>query len=456
MLAAAALVACGDGSDANSATESGEVGALECGPNETACDAVCVDLDSDRDACGACGVVCGPSEVCSSGSCELSCGGGTTSCDGDCRDLDVDPEHCGACGSTCGADEVCAGGSCVFECPGELTDCEGSCRDLQTSPTTCGACDVACDAGEVCTAGSCTVSCQAGLTECSGTCVDITKDRANCGECGTACDQGEVCTTNGCALSCPSGQTDCNGTCVDTSKDRDNCGTCGTACDPGEVCSPNGCVTSCQSGLTECNAACVDTDNDPQNCGACGTLCDPGEACVSGGCEALGCSIEEVRLVEVSTGGPDYWVLENPCATSVDVGGLQLAGLDPSTNSTPSYFDLPAPTVLSAGQLLYILEMSATATLPSGASSVNASFFVGYEATPGAAWLCLGPCLVNDASNVLDYVAWGSVTEPTWLSMSPAPVTGVDPSNKAVLRVAGQGASPNFLASDWTAGPPSL
>lgn len=130
----------------------------DCGFCESCCGVGnCVDLDSDVNNCGACGISCGPGEQC---------------CSATCKDLQSDPLNCGACGTVCGADEVCDSGTC--KCP-ELT-CGGACVEF-TDPNHCTACGNACRSDQVCTTSGC--DCPSGQVECGGVCVTGTA----CGNC---------------------------------------------------------------------------------------------------------------------------------------------------------------------------------------------------------------------------------------------------------------------------------
>lgn len=71
---------------------------------ETPCDGVCVNLATDRDNCGACGVKCGAGE-CANATCH--CAVQKELCGGTCIDVSDDPENCGACGRSC------LGGACL-------------------------------------------------------------------------------------------------------------------------------------------------------------------------------------------------------------------------------------------------------------------------------------------------------------------------------------------------------
>jgi hypothetical protein len=274
--------------------------AAACASGLTRCGSECVDLNVERNHCGACGAVCKSDLVavaCRSGVCERAgsaCPEGQADCGEGCTDLSRNNFHCGACGKECDGDvgQVCQGGVCTgATCTGGLTDCAGSCVDLQTNPYHCGTCATVCPGADTdanpCIGGRCVDQCTAhGLTDCPGGCRDLSSDPANCGVCGNACQGGSclagVCT--GGALQCTSGLTDCGGVCVDTTNDAVNCGACGLECAYGETCGGGTCQSRCAAGQNYCNGACVDTASDPANCGFCGNPCGGFSECVSGAC----------------------------------------------------------------------------------------------------------------------------------------------------------------------------
>jgi hypothetical protein len=220
----------------------------------------CVDLGTDLENCGGCGVRCAPGEECRpTGECGLgacvceaeavaaSCpqAAGSVCCpDVGCTNIFSDPLNCGACGNDCTA-AVGAGpvgdacveidGAGVCSCGGLGAPCTGTtwcthvtspnqacgCRDLRADPNDCGTCGVVCDpASEDC---------------CDRVCVDVLSDTAHCGApgtgagCANACVRGEVCdggvcrcadaTRTRCGDSCDcdtaGGQICCDGECFD-------------------------------------------------------------------------------------------------------------------------------------------------------------------------------------------------------------------------------------------------
>ncbi|MQL82843.1 hypothetical protein Taro_015321 [Colocasia esculenta] len=63
------------------------------------CNNRCVDVSSDANSCGACGVRCPFSWTC---------------CNGVCIDPKTNPFHCGACNNRCAIGSVCSHGMCGY------------------------------------------------------------------------------------------------------------------------------------------------------------------------------------------------------------------------------------------------------------------------------------------------------------------------------------------------------
>jgi hypothetical protein len=185
------------------------MGTIQCGNR-------CVDLQTDRDSCGACGAKCGASEQC---------------CDGKCIPLASD-EHCGSCNVSCTASKsACcfAGGiHACFDTNNNPHYCGPSCQDCQFATT-----------NRLCYSGQC--KCRAGFEDCDG---------SGC-FCETA--KGRACCPG------PDGAKQC----VDLKNSRRDCGTCGNAVPEGSLC----CEGMILSGLSKAN------------CGACGRQCAGVETC---------------------------------------------------------------------------------------------------------------------------------------------------------------------------------
>jgi hypothetical protein len=198
-------------------------------------------------------------------------------------DLSSNAQHCGACGLACTPGLACQGGVCVNPCEPGLYACPGGCVDVNEDTSNCGGCGIQCAPGEFCTAGVCSATC-AG-TVCPGAagneCVTLTTDADHCGACNNACGSGFTCEAGACVLDCGT-LTECGDACVDVSSDAAHCGACGTECGAGQMCEGGACV--CAGGLELCGEACIDTSMDPEHCGDCDRVCSGGGLCDAGNC----------------------------------------------------------------------------------------------------------------------------------------------------------------------------
>lgn len=169
----------------------------ECRPGLTACDGRCVDLASDVESCGECGVACSPGEWCLAGECspagtddaawpELDGGVASTSDAGPLPRLFPERPSIGRPAPTLRA--VCG--------LGELA-CDGGCVRADRDPAHCGGCGLACAAGESCVEGACAASCEAPFVACGTLCIDTRHDPDHCGGCGAVCETG-VCSDGVC------------------------------------------------------------------------------------------------------------------------------------------------------------------------------------------------------------------------------------------------------------------
>jgi expansin (peptidoglycan-binding protein) len=191
----------------------------------TACNAECVDVLTDRENCGDCGVVCELGADCVAGEC-TGCPDGLESCSGVCSDTGSSEEHCGSCGVSCDEGELCIGGTCTENTCStdvELPCDDGQCVNVQYSNTHCGGCDIACDgegewceperlAGDASVAGVSRCRCADGQTKCAGKCTGLNYDRENCGACGVKCVGSQYCDNGQCRCGGAS-QVLCNGDC---------------------------------------------------------------------------------------------------------------------------------------------------------------------------------------------------------------------------------------------------
>ncbi len=300
------------------------------------------ELSSDHDHCGACGMSCDlPNALagCLAGQCLIeSCSAWFGNCnrqteDGCEVDLESDPDHCGSCGIACDlphASSGCEVGECtVAECEVAFGDCNADPEDgcetyLNNNDEHCGGCGIACDlpdAASACRQGECTLTgCEAGFGNCdrdseNGCEARFSSDPANCGGCGNECEfpnAGGVCEVGQCLMGdCADGFGDCNGDPEDgcereLASDDAHCGACDNACASDEVCIDGRCDHACQDadgdgfadalcGGGDCDDAdpavgpdgsevCNGVDDD------CDGLTDEDLDCDDGGCGCAGSS----------------------------------------------------------------------------------------------------------------------------------------------------------------------
>jgi len=113
--------------------------------------ALCTDIQEDRNNCGACGAACNADQDCLSGHCQCPanaphvCGVGANSI---CTDRLTDANNCGACGTTCESG-ACSAGSCLCVDSSAPDTCGPLCTNKQTDPLNCGIC------GHICLSPSC-------------------------------------------------------------------------------------------------------------------------------------------------------------------------------------------------------------------------------------------------------------------------------------------------------------
>ena len=107
--------------DASPGFDAGTPDTVFCGADETVCDGLCVNTNTNRAHCGGCGQVCTAAQTCVAGTCLGAatddifrfCQPGTQLCNGECVDLLTRPDHCGGCGRVCAAPRACVVGLCL-------------------------------------------------------------------------------------------------------------------------------------------------------------------------------------------------------------------------------------------------------------------------------------------------------------------------------------------------------
>jgi hypothetical protein len=299
------------------------VGDNLCPAGMTPCGEVCVNTDTSRNNCGACGNVCDPIEQCEEGACVCPLDEGALECDGVCVDPLTDSLNCGGCGNACEAPAFCAGGDCT--CPGDASRmrlCGVNCVDIFTDSGNCGGCGIACTDGQMCNgAGECDLNCTGAFVRCGSApneyCADLQSDPHNCLECGLACEAPDhafpVCDGGVCSSQCEPGWVD-----VDTTND-DGC-----------ECQIRSTTETCDGTDENCDGT-VDegfdcSPGDVEGCSACGSrTCD--DTCHWGPCAGSGTCEPDEELVEpccatgtrTMTCQPDCsWGPWSPCSITVD------------------------------------------------------------------------------------------------------------------------------------------
>jgi hypothetical protein len=384
--------ACGNACSAGMVCDLGSCASF-CGAGTTACNESCVNTLTDAKNCGACNAVCPGGEVCSAGTCGVSCGAGLTQCapagtSGDagadggvslCIDMLTDRQNCGGCGLACASGQVCSEGTCAATCQPGLVNCSQSCVDPKTSGQHCGATagcgagagssGTVCPSGQVCTGGTCQTTCLANEVQCDGSCIDPLTNPEFCGakgscttttgdntdSAGSICPTGEVCSAGACAISCQPSQVKCGDTCIDPTTSLAHCGAtadcaaanAGLDCTktPGTVCTvTNGtasCAVSCPTGEVACNGICIDPLTNDAFCGAKGTCATtqgdandsagtnctahPGTVCDGKGSCSVTCAAGEVvcngTCVDPTT-NPKYCGVDATCAPKTGTTGI--------------------------------------------------------------------------------------------------------------------------------------
>jgi alpha-tubulin suppressor-like RCC1 family protein len=128
------LIAADAGDETPLDPDAGQPSTVECAESQLVCDETCVSA-TDPANCGACGIVCAATDVCSATGCSATCPANTTKCDRSCVDVSADVANCGACGKVCGAPDfatpTCKASACDFDCNVGFSRCPtgGCCAD---------------------------------------------------------------------------------------------------------------------------------------------------------------------------------------------------------------------------------------------------------------------------------------------------------------------------------------
>ena len=307
-----------------------------------------VDLSSDNENCGGCGISCGTAMDtnwrCVEGKCTFACGNAAFSvgnqgsdCDGDptngCEvDTLFDNNNCGACGYVCPEGKSCTAGQCWSLCDlmgiymGMPDSCGPyTCTNFSYDDVNCGGCGNVCDptgpdlpalpsdmrygcSGAACGAKKCNDPSKGNCNnDTSDGCETALHTNENCAFCGDECAPGKECllgTDNQYHCFCEDdNETLCDGTCQILDQDPTNCGACNNLC-PGTfsphyvaTCTKGICGGACEPGYADCDGlpddGCeIDVRIDSRHCGACGVACAPGQVCAEGKCLVAPCESE--------------------------------------------------------------------------------------------------------------------------------------------------------------------
>ena len=253
-LSALVFEACGDDGKSNGDTNDKS---CQCTETEECCGDVCVDLNTDRNHCGKCGVVCGEGQTCKDKKCSGE--GGAISCiPKTCDDLKYScgmiDDECGTlinCGS-CKKNQDCEQGVCVDKSESctpkkceELKIACGKAEDGCGGTVECGTCgdDLICQDGQcIEKPAECIPKTCEDLNQACGSADNGCGGSLDCGSCGDnqTCQDGQCiekpaeCTKTTCEAegkNCGSISDGCDGTL--------DCGTCtGT-----QVCNDNVCTS---------------------------------------------------------------------------------------------------------------------------------------------------------------------------------------------------------------------
>jgi len=159
---------------------------------------------------------------CCSGTCQLgngfsvrernrcACDGGTTLCGTSCVDTDSDRKHCGACGRRCPIGVPCVDGDCCVPTGGEgcrtSADCCNPAQTCNDGICECPSLEGICSDWDECRQDY--IGCGDDLECCWGEgCFDTSTDPYHCRNCWTDCSYGgtticPTCTGSGCANVC--------------------------------------------------------------------------------------------------------------------------------------------------------------------------------------------------------------------------------------------------------------
>jgi hypothetical protein len=193
-------------------------GLVQCAPRQAPFERHCVDLQSNRDHCGACGAPClipGAEANCVAGQCVVEkCAANRADCDpvrSGCETALRTFSDCRGCGDSCAAAHAtgtCQAAGCTHLCDPGFGDCAPAHPDCETPLDTaenCGACGNACPPDRPLCGGSrgqrmCAAACSAPTGDrCGSSCTDLATDPLHCGACNTVCASYQICVQGRCS-----------------------------------------------------------------------------------------------------------------------------------------------------------------------------------------------------------------------------------------------------------------
>ncbi len=201
-----------------------------CPPPSTTCAGLCVDTNSDRANCGACGIACTDKQLCTVGACVACSLSSQTVCGINgaafCTDLASDNQNCGQCQNKCAHGEQCVSSTCACTLTSCPSDAGLQCVDTQSDINHCGGCTTTCPSPgpnetPICNAGNCSQQCISPFADCDGISsngceANLQTSSTNCGACGRSCNGG-ACVSGMCPVTTYTSGTKLTGLAVDTS-----------------------------------------------------------------------------------------------------------------------------------------------------------------------------------------------------------------------------------------------
>ncbi|RME26723.1 MAG: hypothetical protein D6806_05730, partial [Deltaproteobacteria bacterium] len=363
-----------------------------CPGGRVQCAGQCVDVMSDRNNCGNCGVTCLSGQACELGQCTAcsnECQQGQRQCVTGSQDEfqvcgDPDGDTCLEWGppQSCPAGQICSQGQCIEACTDEcIRTGEQACdKEGANGFHVCGQFDSddcldwgplqSCASNQTCAGGQCVAACSDecpsvdarrcapppgnGIETCADHDGDSCLEWGNYVPCSTGmtCDNATVQCSSDCTDDCQAGQQTCDG---------DGFRTCGqydgdlcldwsgiTKCKSWEVCNPDtgecetACTDACRSGERRCSGndveLCSNWDQDPCLEWQIFETCQAGTKCVNGQCVEDckdECDPQGARMCQNDAGGNPGYVYcgQHDTDSCLEWGGFTPCGANESCSN---------------------------------------------------------------------------------------------------------------------------